>query len=210
MRARTAIILVATAVVGIAPSAGAQRSGFTLGFAGQMTAIDSILAADRGISRSGVGAQVVTDIEFMHYLLTSFELGTLFYGDRRPFSQSVICIPNCSGGSRTSTISTVTLGVAAGVRTPRFRLGRLSAGASARVGNIKLNASRTIGGCADCTKQELDLKAGSFVEYGITGRYGKSSEGKFAFSIGRRAFLSSDAQFKPSIVIHAGLGLERK
>ena len=105
---KCAVALVAALVA--APVAEAQRAGIGIAVGAQQTSMDPVWARDRGMSSSGPGIHLALDFEAVRFVVASLEWGALFYKDQRQFSQSVICIPNCTGGSETSSISVITTG----------------------------------------------------------------------------------------------------
>lgn len=202
MRPRIVVALGAAAIFGATPI-GAQGTALIMSLGGQFSGMDSIVAADRGMGTSGPGFVLGVDVEFKRYFVTSMELGALFFKDNRPFSQSVICIPNCGGGSEKSTINTTLFGVSFGVQTPRYRVGRMRIGPSVRLGTMGVSGNRAVN-CGGCTKQDLALDGGGFVEFRLTSRFGKSDREGVTISAARRQFLSSDSPFSPSTVVQFG------
>jgi hypothetical protein len=200
---RTMVALGATALV-LVPRAEAQRTSFGLGFAYQQVAVDSVTAVDRGMGDSGPEIHLAMDLRFRRYVVTSLELGALFFKDLRPYSQNVICIPNCGGGSTKSTINTTMFGMSLGLQSPRVRLGRVSLGPSVRVGMMGVSANRGVN-CSDCDKQDLALTGGGYVDYRLTAVIAKPKEHGMTVAIGYRSFLSDNAPFAPSIALHVGM-----
>lgn len=203
MRTRTAVVLGAAAILGALSRAEAQRAALTIALGGQYAGMDSIVAADRGMGTSGPGFVLGMDIEFKRYFVTSVDIGALFFKDNRPFSQSVICIPNCGGGSEKSTINTTLFGVSVGLQTPRYRMGRMRIGPSVRLGAMSVSGNRAVN-CSGCTKQDLALDGGGFIEFRVTSRIGRSDDGGMTIGVARRQFLSNSSPFSPSTLVQFG------
>jgi hypothetical protein len=174
-------------------------------FGGAYAAIDPEWANDRGIGETTGGFHFGVGGKFLRHVTLDGEFGGLFPSDKRKFTQDVVCVGDCSansGGRKTSTIELFTWTAALGLQSPRMGRGPVGLSPLLRLGAANYNARRVISGCADCTVQNLSLRAGWFSDAGITlalGRPERSNlEGMLSFVY--RAFLSSDTHFKNVLI----------
>jgi hypothetical protein len=201
------LLLAAAAVLAFAPLASAaQATRFEIG--ATLPTFDPVIARDRGMGDDGAGVQFAMDVELFRFFVVSGEIGGWFFSDERPFRQNVICVPDCEGGSRRSSIRVLSTAMSIGIQPPRLQLGRLGLLPSVRVGSNRTEAARTISGCSDCTEQGLALEAGAFLEYRLTTNWRfKSGYGALVGTFGLRDYLNADAHFDRAIIVQFGVHL---
>lgn len=134
------------------------------------SSVEAEAAEEAGVGTQGFGIQVNGSVTAFRYLAFSVDLGVLGLKDERQFQE------NTTRGEKSSSIDTGMFSLAAGLRTPALALGgptgpRISAGVNA--GYTGLDIDRTIAECYDCTNQELDLRAGTFLEPALHLTFGR-------------------------------------
>lgn len=162
------------------------------------TSVNGDAAEEVGVGTQGYGIQVNGSVTAFRYLALSLDLGILGLKDERQFSE------NTTHGEKTSSIDAGMFSLAAGLRTPALALGnatapRISAGVNA--GYTGLDIDRTIAQCADCTNENLSLRAGTFVEPGVHLTFGRGG-----LSARYRVY-ASDSNFGNAVMIGYSWGL---
>jgi hypothetical protein len=205
-----AALILATAA---APARGQMVVRAWLG--GAHATMDSLWAIDRGMGARGGGFQLGLGARLLHVIVVDGEFGALFPDDKRPFSQSTVCIGDCSsnaGGSQTSSILLYTWTAAVGLQTPRVGFWKVGVSPGVRLGAATYVGRRGIGNCSDCAVQDLDLRAGPYGEYGVTvllGRPDRSNSTEYVtLTAAYRSFLGSSSHFENHLVLHLGVELQ--
>jgi hypothetical protein len=134
------------------------------------SSVDADAAEEAGVGAQGFGIQVNGSVTAFRFLAISLDLGVLGLKDERPFEE------NTTQGEKSSSIDAGMFSLAAGLRTPPLALGdatgpRLSAGVNA--GYTGLDIDRTIAQCLDCTNENLNLRAGTFLEPALHLTFGR-------------------------------------
>jgi hypothetical protein len=201
------ILSAAIAIAALAPRESVAQ-GTRIEIGAIRPTLDPVIARDRGMGEDGAGLQIAMDVEFLRYIVVSGEIGGWFYSDERPFRQNVICVPDCEGGSRLSSIRVLSTALSVGVQPPRLQLGRLGLLPSVRVGSNRAEGARTISGCSDCTEQALALEAGPFLEYRLTTHWRfRSGYGALVATFGLRDYRNDDAHFDRAMIAQFGVHL---
>jgi hypothetical protein len=155
-------------------------------------------AEGAGVGTQGFGIQVNGSVTAFRFLAISLDLGVMGLRDERPFRE------NTTEGEKSSTIDGGMYSLAAGLRTPSLALGgptapRLSAGVNAGVTGLDMD--RTIAECVDCTNENLDLRAGPFVEPALHLTFGRGGLSA------RLRMYSGDSDFGQTVMIGYSWGL---
>lgn len=141
-------------------------------------AIESGAAQREGTGERGWGMGFSGAVTGWRIATVSAEMGFMDLGDENAFTEPT------TGGVMTSSVSALLVTVATGLRTPPtgFGEGAETFSAGVNVGWTYLHANRGIANCQDCTTQDVELQAGTFVEpgalltigsrgWGLTARY---------------------------------------
>jgi hypothetical protein len=134
--------------------------------------IQDVAAEQEGTGTRAWGGQAIGSVTAYRVLTLTGELGVVDMVDERPFQQGT------TNGDMTSSVSAFVGTLAAGLRTPPVALEkessiRLVAGVNA--GHTWLRARRLITNCSDCHAEDVELRAGDFLEpalYVTRGRGG--------------------------------------
>lgn len=134
------------------------------------SSVDSEAAEEAGVGTQGYGLQVNGTVTAFRVLAVSLDLGVLGLKDERQFRQ------NTTQGEKSSSIDAGMFALAVGLRTPPLSLDgstgpRVSAGVNA--GYTGLDIDRTIAECVDCHNEELNLRAGTFLEPALHLTFGR-------------------------------------
>jgi hypothetical protein len=185
----------------------------TIGFDLITSRIQDVAAEQVGTGTRAWGGQAIGSITAYRVLTFTGEFGIVDMSDERPFSQGT------TEGEKSSSVSSFLGTVAAGLRTPPLALApessvRVSAGVSA--GHTFISTERSIVECVDCHEEDLEIRAGNFVEpavYLTRGRgglnaryrmYGGDSNWENALIVGytwslRRVPKQSDTEAEPAV-----------
>lgn len=162
------------------------------------SSVETEAAEAAGVGTQGFGIQVNGSVTAFRVLAISLDLGVLGLKDERQFQE------NTTHGEKTSSIDAGMFSLAAGLRTPPLALDgergpRLSAGVN--VGYTGLDIDRTIAQCADCTNEELSLRAGTFLEPALHMTFGRGGLS------GRYRIYDGGSNFRGALMIGYSWGL---
>jgi hypothetical protein len=134
------------------------------------SSVEGQAAEEAGVGTQGFGLQVNGTVTAFRVLAVSLDLGVLGLKDERQFRQ------NTTQGEKSSSIDAGMFALAVGLRTPPLALEgatgpRLSAGVNA--GYTGLDIDRTIAECVDCHNENLNLRAGTFLEPALHLTFGR-------------------------------------
>lgn len=177
MRLSPRAALVAGALLLFPGAAGAQslpKPDLRLGLEMISSAVAPEVAAERKTGDRVWGGHLLVGLTWARLVTLNGELGGLWLRDEARFSQET------TGGTKTSGVTGAHVSVAAGLRTPPLVVGgggktALSAGMS--VGTTYMRVTRAIESCVDCHVDELELRAGEFLEPGVQLSFGQLAVG---------------------------------
>jgi hypothetical protein len=134
--------------------------------------IQNVAAEQAGTGTRAWGGQATGAVTAYRVLALTGEFGIVDMRDGRQFSQET------NKGTMSSAVSAFLGTVAAGLRTPPLALAEsdpLRLGASVSVGHTWIKTERMITQCAGCRSEDVELRAGDFLEpalYVTRGRGG--------------------------------------
>jgi hypothetical protein len=162
------------------------------------SSVDSEAAEEAGVGSQAFGVQVNGAITAYRYLAVSLDLGILGIKDERQFREGT------TDGEKSSSIDAGMFSLAVGLRTPPLSLEgqtgpRLSAGVNA--GYTGVDIDRTIAQCVDCTNENLNLRAGTFLEPALHLTFGRGG-----LSARYRVY-GGDSSFQNAVMVGYSWGL---
>jgi len=135
-------------------------------------AIDGVAAENAGTGSRLWGAQFSLGITAYRVLTVSGDFGIVGMSDEARFSQET------NQGERSSGVAAGMATLAVGLRTPPVGARNVAVSAGVSAGASWLDVNRTITQCIDCHGEDVQIRAGEFVEPGLhvtSGRRGISA-----------------------------------
>jgi hypothetical protein len=162
------------------------------------SSVNGDAAEEAGVGTQAYGVQVNGAVTAYRFLAVSLDLGILAIDDERQFREGT------TAGEKSSSIDAGMFSLAAGLRTPALSLNgqagpRVSAGVNA--GYTGVDIDRTIAECVDCTNENLNLRAGTFVEPALHVTFGRGG-----MSARYRRY-AGDSSFQDALMIGYSWGL---
>ena len=201
MRHFTSIAFLVTACLLLAAEAAAQaqpRLDTRVSFDLLTSSVESEAAEEAGVGTQAYGLQVNTAVTAFRFLAVSLDLGVLGIKDERQFREGT------TQGEKSSSIDAGMFSLAVGLRTPVLSLDgqtgpRVSAGVNA--GYTGVDIDRTIADCVDCTNENLNLRAGTFLEPAVHLTFGRGGVSA------RYRRYGGDSSFQDALMIGYSWGL---
>lgn len=178
MRTTSRAALVAGALLFLPGARAAAQSlpspNVRLGLEMISSAVSPEVAAERKTGDRVWGGHLLVGLTWLRVVSLNGEIGGLWLRDDARFSQET------TGGTKSSGVTGAHVSVAAGLRTPPLAVGgggttALSAGVN--VGTTYMRVTRAIENCVDCHVDELELRAGEFLEPGVQLSFGQLAVG---------------------------------
>ena len=169
-------------------------SGFGLYWLGiGFTSYDNEIAEQDGFKETTIPIEFGFDLFFKNYFTVGGNSVLEFPKDLEPFYNTVT-----GGSSVESNVTIPQLALFAGLRAKSFgKTNKWTTGKILIGNNWVINARRAIDGCANCTKQDLNLSSGLYIEPEIDYEYffGGDFPGSVGISLGYKYFFSGDIKY---------------
>ena len=171
--------------------------GFDLNWLGVgYTSYDKEIADHEGFKESTIPVEFGFDIFFKKYFVVGVNSVLEFPKDLNPFYNTI------TGGSKVKSDVTIPqLSLFGGLKTRPFKKKKnqntLFAGKLLFGNNWVVNARRSIDGCSNCTKQDINITSGLYIEPEIDYEYfgGDDNQMAFGISLGYKHFFSGDIKY---------------
>jgi len=130
-------------------------------------AIDGVAAENAGTGNRLWGAQFSLGITAYRVFTVNGDFGIVGMSDEAPFSQET------NQGERSSGVAAGMASLAVGLRTPPVGARNMAVSAGVNAGASWLDVNRTITQCIDCHGEDVQIRAGEFVEPGVHLSWGR-------------------------------------
>lgn len=162
------------------------------------SSVNGDAAEEAGVGTQAYGIQVNGAVTAFRYVAVSLDLGVLGIKDERQFREGT------TQGEKSSSIDAGMFSLAVGLRTPQLSLEgqtgpRVSAGVNA--GYTGVDIDRTIAQCVDCTNENLNLRAGTFLEPALHVTFGRGGVSA------RYRRYGADSSFQDALMVGYSWGL---
>ena len=194
----SAALLLATSGTAAAqlPSQVETRFGLELISSG----IEPVAADSAGVGSRAWGVQVTGNLIAFRVLSLNAEGGIIGMSDEQPFTQET------NQGEKTSGVAAGMGTLSAGLRTPPLSTGGekpFHVSASVNAGRSWVDVNRNITYCYNCHAEDVEVRAGSFVEPVLQVGTGRGA------LIARYRMYSGDSDFKDALMLGYSISTRR-
>lgn len=157
------------------------------------TSYDKEISKQEGFKESTVPIEFRMDFFFKRYFVVGGNTVLEFPKDLRPFYNTL------TGGAKAeSNVTIPQLSLYSGLKTKPFGKSNKLVTGKLLIGNDWIvNARRGIDGCANCTKQDINISSGLFIEPEINYEYFMSNDFPMAIglALGYKYFFAGDIKY---------------